>query len=123
MGDRLERKLGGAEEAFYQVGYRVTAGVLGSLVGHTLLAFGRSPRALMTQVPTAYRAMASYGQRFVAWDGERRCRIDFEHEFLPIAYLRGTVQAALDAAGCKEPRLVARAPAFMHAVVEVSWEG
>ncbi len=122
VADRLERKLGSVEEVFFQAGYRATAGLLGSMLGHTLLAFGRSPRALMAQVPTAFKATTGYGQRFVAWQGETACRIDFDHEFLPLGYLRGAIQAGLDAAGPKNASVEGAAPGFMRASFQVRWE-
>jgi len=122
VSDRLERKLGSPEEVFFQIGYRATAGVLGSMLGHTLLAFGRSPRSLISQVPTAFKATTGYGQRFVTWEGDTSARIDFDHEFLPLHYLRGTIQAGLDAAGCKQSSVEGSMPAFMRAVFQVRWE-
>lgn len=121
VADRLERKLGGVDEVFFQIGYRATAGVLGSMLGSTILAFGRSPRALVGQVPSAFKATTGYGQRFVTWEGEQAARIEFDHEFLPLAYLRGTIQAGLDAASGKDPVVEGTAPGFMKAVFKVSW--
>jgi uncharacterized protein (TIGR02265 family) len=121
VADRLERKLGGPEEAFFQIGYRATAGVLGSMLGTTLLAFGRTPRALLSQVPTAFKATTGYGQRFITWEGDAAARLDFDHEFLPLAYLRGTIQAGLDAAGAKQPRVEGHVPGFMKATFQVRW--
>lgn len=119
VADRLERKLGSVEEVFFQIGYRATAGVLGSMLGHTLLAFGRSPRALLSQVPAAYKATTGYGQRFVTWEDERTCRLDFEREFLPLAHLRGSLQAGLDATGDAKASLEATSPGFMKATVRI----
>jgi uncharacterized protein (TIGR02265 family) len=121
VADRLERKLGSPEEAFFQIGYRATAGVLGSMLGHTFLAFGRSPRALVGQVPNAFKATTGYGQRFVTWEGESAARIDFDHEFLPLAYLRGTIQAGFDAASSESSSVEGSAPAFMKARFQVRW--
>lgn len=121
VADRLERKLGGPEEAFFQIGYRATAGVLGSMLGTTLLAFGRTPRALLSQVPTAFKATTGYGQRFVTWEGEAAARVDFDHEFLPLAYLRGTIMAGLEAASAKQPRVEGSVPGFMKATFQVTW--
>jgi uncharacterized protein (TIGR02265 family) len=121
VADRLERKLGSPEEAFFQIGYRATAGVLGSLLGHTILAFGRSPRSLISQVPSAFKATTGYGQRFVTWEGETAARLDFDHEFLPLHYLRGTIQAGLDASGGQQASVEGSAPGFMRASFLVRW--
>ena len=121
VSDRLERKLGSPEEVFFQIGYRATAGVLGSMLGHTLLAFGRSPKALISQVPTAFKATTGYGQRFVTWEGESAARVDFDHEFLPLHYLRGTIQAGLDAASAKRASVEGQVPGFMRATFQVRW--
>lgn len=121
VADRLERKLGSPEEVFFQIGYRSTAGLLGSMLGHTMLAFGRTPRALVSLVPNAYKATTGYGQRFVTWDGEAAARIDFVHEFLPLAYLRGTIQAGLDAASGQRTSVEGTVPGFMKASFQVHW--
>lgn len=120
--DRLERKLGGPEEVFFQVGYRATAGVLGSMLGHTLLTFGRTPKAVMTQVPAAFKATAGYGQRFVHWEGETHAKVEFDREFLPVAHLRGALQAGLDATGAKNARLEAQPTGFMRVTFDVKWD-
>lgn len=121
VADRLERKVGGPDEVFFQVGYRATAGVLGSMLGHTLLTFGRTPKAVMTQVPTAFKATAGYGQRFVTWQGERHATVEFEREFLPVAYLRGALRAGLDATGATNPVVEAQDARFMRVVFDVTW--
>lgn len=121
VADRLERTLGSPDEVFFQVGYRVTAGVLGSMLGHTLLAFGRTPRALISQVPTAFKATTGYGQRFLHWEGEAAARLDFDREFLPLQYVRGTIQAGLDAAGCATTSVEGVSPGFMKATFQVRW--
>jgi len=121
VSDRLERKLGSPEEVFFQIGYRATAGVLGSMLGHTLLAFGRTPKSLISQIPTAFKATTGYGQRFVTWQSETAARVDFDHEFLPLHYLRGTIQAGLDAAGAKHASVEGLAPGFMKAVFQLRW--
>lgn len=122
VADRLERQLGGADAAFFQMGYRSTANVLGSMVGATILTFGRKPRTLLSQTPSAYKATVSYGQRFVTWVGERHARLEFVRDFLVVPFHRGALQAALDGTQARNVRVEGQVTGFMQAVYDVTWE-
>jgi len=120
--DRLEPALGGVDAAFFQMGYRATANVLGSMLGATLLTFGRNPRTLLSQSPSAYKATVSYGQRFLTWVGDRHARLEFVRDFLVVPFHCGVFQAVLDATGAKGARVEGRVTGFMQAVYDVTWE-
>jgi uncharacterized protein (TIGR02265 family) len=120
--DRLERPLGGVDAAFFQMGYRCTANVLGSMVGATMLSFGRNPRTLLAQSPAAYKATVSYGQRFLSWPGERHGRLEFVRDFLLVPFHRGVLQAALDGTRATKVAVEGRVTGFMQAVYDVTWE-
>jgi uncharacterized protein (TIGR02265 family) len=120
--DRLEPALGGVDAAFYQMGYRATANVLGSTLGATLLTFGRSPRTLLAQSPSAYKATVSYGQRILTWIGPHHARLEFVRDFLVVPFHCGVFQAVLDATGAKGGRVEGRVTGFMQAVYEIAWE-
>jgi uncharacterized protein (TIGR02265 family) len=120
--DRLEAVLGGVDAAFFRMGYRATANVLGSTLGHTLLTFGRNPRTLLSQASSAYRATVSYGQRTVTWQGDRHARLEFVRDFLVVPFHRGVLEAVLDGTGAKGGRVEGRVTGFLQAVYEVSWE-
>jgi uncharacterized protein (TIGR02265 family) len=120
--DRLEPALGGVDAAFFQMGYRATANVLGSMLGATLLTFGRNPRTLLAQAPAGYRATVSYGQRTIAWAGPRHARLEFVHDFLVVPYHRGVLHAALDATGAQGVQVEGRVTGFLQAVYDARWE-
>ena len=121
VADRLAAPLGGQDEAFFQMGYRATANVMGSMVGATILTFGRHPRALLAQVPWAYKATVSYGERYVTWVGDHHARIEFVRDFLVVPFHRGALQAALDGTQAREVRVDGRVGGFMQAVYDVTW--
>jgi uncharacterized protein (TIGR02265 family) len=121
VADRLERKLGGVEQGFEEMGRRTAACFLGSLRGRALLLVNRNPRAVLGRLPAAYQAAVSFGRRYLAWPGEGRCRIELDHDFFPLAWHRGLIGAMLAASGTRDPGLEGRAPDFMKAVFEVRW--
>jgi uncharacterized protein (TIGR02265 family) len=122
VADRLEPVLGGVDAAFFEMGYRCTAGVLGSMVGATILTFGRKPRTILSQAPSAYKATVSYGQRYLTWVGERHARLEFVRDFLVVPYHRGVLQAALDGTKAAKVNVDGRVTGFMQAVYDVTWE-
>jgi uncharacterized protein (TIGR02265 family) len=121
VADELEGRLGGVDAVFHGMGYRATANVFGSMVGHTLLAFGRSPRSLFAQAPSGYRATVSYGQRFVTWLGQTRCRIEFVHDFLVVPFHCGVFRAGLDAVQARDGHAEGQQAGFLHTVYDISW--
>jgi len=123
LADRLEEQLGGIDGVFFELGYRALANVMGSMLGHTILTFGRTPRTLLGQVPSGYRATVSYGERRLTWEGERRARIDFERDFLVPPFHCGVLTALLDAVGAQRPSVTGRQVGFLAARYDVSWDG
>jgi len=122
LAERLAVKLGGADAAFRQMGYRATSNVLGSMLGTTMLAFGRSPRALLSQASSAYRGTVSYGERTLTWEGPSRARFVFTRDFMNAPFHEGVLRAALDGTGAAGPSVVGRATGFLSLEFEISWE-
>jgi uncharacterized protein (TIGR02265 family) len=120
--DLLEPRLGSTDRAFYEVGYRTLANVLGSALGATIIVMARrDPRALLGQAPTAYRGMVSYGERRLEWLGPCRARFTFRRDFLVPAYHRGVLFAAVEAIGVKNPQVTGTQDGPLEATYEVSW--
>jgi len=122
VADRLEGPLGGVDAGFFQMGYRATANVLGSMLGATLLAFGRNPRTILAQSPAAYQATVSYGRRSLRWAGERHARLEFSRDFMVVPFHRGVLQAALDGTDASGIQVEGRVTGFLEAVYDVTWK-
>jgi uncharacterized protein (TIGR02265 family) len=121
--DLLEPRLGSVERAFFEVGYRTLANVLGSALGATIIVMARrDPRALLVQAPTAYRGMVSYGERRLEWLGPTRARLTFRRDFMLAAYHRGVLMAAVESIGVRNPQVTGAHQALLDATYEVSWD-
>jgi uncharacterized protein (TIGR02265 family) len=120
----LEPRLGSADRAFFECGYRALANVFASTLGATILALSRKdPRALLGQAPTAYRGTVSYGERKLEWLGPTQARLSFVRDFLVPPYHCGVFTAALDAVGAKGARVGGRQVSLLEATYEVGWDG
>lgn len=122
--DRLEKKLGSADEAFRQFGYRTTTNVLGSMMGATMIALAgkNGLRALLGQAVTGYRATVSYGTRTLEWVAPTHARFTFDGDFLVPQYHCGVFLAAVDAVGAKLDRVEGRSTGLLSAVYDVVWK-
>lgn len=121
--DLLEPRLGSVDRCYFEIGYRSLANVLGSTLGATIIVMaGKDPRALLAQAAGAYRGTVSYGERRLAWLGERRARLTFTRDFLVPAYHRGVLTAAVEAIGVKGVQVTGTPVGLLDATYEVSWE-
>jgi uncharacterized protein (TIGR02265 family) len=121
--EAVEPKLGSADRAFFEFGYRAVANVFASALGATILVLARKdPRALLGQAPTAYRGTVSYGERRVQWLGERQARLTFLRDFLVPPFHRGVITAALDAVGARNPRVTGTQVSLLEATYDVGWD-
>jgi uncharacterized protein (TIGR02265 family) len=118
---RVEGRCGGPDGAFRQIGYRTTAGVLGSMAGSTLLSFGSSPRLLVEQVPAAYQAVLSFGQRTVTWLGPTQARLVYENDFLPLPFHLGVLQASVDGTSAVGAMVEGRASGLLRVDLQIAW--
>jgi uncharacterized protein (TIGR02265 family) len=126
--DRLERPMGGVEPALEAMGRQAAQAWLGSLRGRTALLMAREPKAVLGLLPAGYAAGVSYGERYLAWPAEGACRLELDHDFLPLAWHRGFAAAFLAATaragakgGAEVGAVVGEVPGFMRAVLDVRW--
>jgi uncharacterized protein (TIGR02265 family) len=119
IGPRL-----GGEDAFWEaLGRRSVTGFLGSAIGRAIFAVaGRDPRRLIGLAPVGYKAAASYGERSVEWLGDKRARLVMRRDFMPTAFHRGVILAALEPSEARRPTVEARATGLLDAEYLVSWE-
>jgi uncharacterized protein (TIGR02265 family) len=121
VADRLERTLGGTEQVFEAVGRQAAESFLVTMRGRALLLLNRAPRALLGQLRVPYAATLNFGERYVAWPAEGRCRVEIDHDFFPLAWHRGLISALLDAAKARDAVVEGHLPGFMRAVLEIRW--
>jgi uncharacterized protein (TIGR02265 family) len=130
--DRLERPMGGVAPALEAMGRQAAQAWLGSLRGRGALLLARDPRAVLGLLPAGYAAGVSYGERYLAWPAEGACRLELDHDFLPLAWHRGFAAAFLAAAAKDGARkgggaaagaaaVEGQVPGFMRAVLDVRW--
>jgi uncharacterized protein (TIGR02265 family) len=121
--DRLEPKLGSVDAVWLELGRRTVTGFLGSALGKTITALtGRDPRRFIAAGPAGYRSAVSYGERTVEWKGEKAARMTFRRDFMPPAFHRGVIAAALAASDAKDPRIEGRATGVLDSEYELRWE-
>lgn len=121
VADRLERSVGGTEAAFEAVGRRAAECYLGTLRGRALALLHRNPRALLARLEVPYGALLHFGERYLAWPAERRCRIELDHDYFPLAWHRGLVGGLLEAARASGPSVEGRVPGFARVLMDVGW--
>lgn len=115
--------MGGADGFWDELGRRSVTGFLDSVLGRVIFAVaGRDPRRLVGAAPAGYRAAASYGERSVVWLGEKRARLVVKRDFLPPAFHRGVILAALGPSEARNPTVSARETGLLDAEYEIGWE-
>ncbi len=119
----LAPHLGGPENAARQLGMATVRDFTDSRAGKTLLSLsGHSPMRLLSNLPTGYRAAASFGERTVTLRGDKSAIITFRRDFLPLVHNEGVIQAVLESANAKNVRIRSRPLGPLDSEYEVSWE-
>ena len=109
------------EPALEALGRQAAQAWLGSLRGRAALLMAREPKAVLGLLPQAYAAAVTYGERYLAWPAEGACRLELDHDFLPLPWHRGFVAGFLGAAGVKDGTVTGAVPGFMQVVLDVRW--
>jgi uncharacterized protein (TIGR02265 family) len=123
VAERLAPKYGSLDAVFYELGRRTVDGFLASVLGKTIFAMaGKDPRKIVAAGPGAFKSAVSYGERTVEFTGDKAARYTFKRDFMPHAFHRGVIMAALAATDARNPKAVAREVEFMHTIYEISWE-
>jgi len=121
--DRLEPKLGSVEAVFEELGRSTVTGFLSSVLGRTIYAMaGRDPRRFVSAGPSGYRSAVSYGERTVHWRGEKAARMVFRRDFMPPAFHRAVILAALGASDAQSAKVESRATGLLDSEYEITWE-
>lgn len=121
--DRLEDQIGGADQAFFQVGRRAGALVLDSMFGKTLITLAvNGPRQLLASAPAAYRGTVSYGERRVEFVGPTHGRLHFKRDFLVPEFHCGVIEAGMERGGAHNVRVRGEQTGPLEATYDVVWD-
>lgn len=111
------------DELLHAFGHRGCAGVLGSRLGKTLIAFSNASfEGLLRQTANAYRGAVSYGERSVEWVAPRHAKITFRRDFLVPPFHCGVFAAGAAAIGAPNAQVTGTQTGFLEALYEVRWE-
>ncbi|MBJ6764333.1 DUF2378 family protein [Myxococcaceae bacterium JPH2] len=119
----LAPRKGGFDRAMRAIGAQATSDFLSSLVGRSFLMLAASdPRRLVTNLPSGYRTVVSYGERHVTWSGPSSGCLRVARDFMPHTYHEGVLQAVLEAIGTQSPMVHGKATGLLDCDYSMSWE-
>lgn len=119
MGPRF----GGFEGALRRMGVQATTDFLSSTAGKTLLLLAAgSPKRLVGNLHSGYRAAVSYGERGVSWTGDKSGLFTMKRDFMPPAYHEGTLQAVIEAVGGSQVKVQGRQVGLLDTEYTLSWQ-
>jgi uncharacterized protein (TIGR02265 family) len=116
-------QLGGFDATLRRMGVQATTDFLSSAAGKTLLLLASdSPKRLVSNLPSGYRAAVSYGERSVEWTGERSGRFTMKRDFMPPAYHEGVMEAVIEALGAKSVQVQGKQTGLLDTEYLLSWQ-
>ncbi|MFP2959020.1 DUF2378 family protein [Myxococcus sp. 1LA] len=114
---------GGFEGALRRMGVVATTDFLSSAAGKTLLLLASdSPKRLVGNLHSGYRAAVSYGERGVKWTGDTSGIFTMKRDFMPPAYHEGTLHAVIEAVGGKQVQVHGRQTGPLDTEYTLSWK-
>ncbi|WP_338864134.1 TIGR02265 family protein [Myxococcus stipitatus] len=116
-------RYGTQEEAVRACGAAAVTGFFSSTVGQTLtrLIGKGDPKRLLSNAPTAYSTLVSYGRRDYNVVTERHVRLSFHGDMQPVQFHEGVLQEALKAIQCKGS-VVGTPHGYFAADYDIVWE-
>lgn len=116
-------RYGTQEEAVRACGAAAVTGFFSSTVGQTLtrLIGKGDPKRLLSNAPTAYSTLVSYGRRDYNVVTERHVRLSFHGDMQPVQFHEGVLQEALKAIQCKGT-VVGTPHGYFAADYDIVWE-
>ncbi|MFY1830382.1 DUF2378 family protein [Myxococcus fulvus] len=111
------------EDAVRACGAAAVTGFFSSTVGQTLtrLIGKGDPKRLLSNAPTAYSTLVSYGRREYTVLHERHVRLSFQGDMQPVQFHEGVLQEALKAIQCNG-RVVGTPHGYFAADYDITWE-
>ncbi|RKH61176.1 DUF2378 family protein [Corallococcus llansteffanensis] len=97
--EALQPTFGTPDEALRACGDAICGTFFESTVGQTLLRFttGGDPKRIYSNAPASYATAVSYGQREYVALGDKRVRLHFKDDLLPVPVHEGILAGALAA--------------------------
>jgi uncharacterized protein (TIGR02265 family) len=115
--------LGSPEKCARRLGMSTVQDFVHSMAGKTLLSLsGGAPLRLLGNMPSAYRASVSFGERKVTQRGDKSVLVSFKRDFLPLSHTEGVILAVLEASTAKNPQVRSRSLGPLDSEYEVSWD-
>ncbi|MCP3165734.1 DUF2378 family protein [Myxococcus qinghaiensis] len=116
-------QLGGFDPALRRMGVQATSDFLSSAAGKTLLLLaGNSPKRMLGNLHSGYRAAVSYGERGVKWTSETSGVFTMKRDFMTPAYHEGVLQAVIEAMGGKQVHVSGKKTGPLDAEYTLSWQ-
>ncbi|MCP3063588.1 DUF2378 family protein [Myxococcus sp. K38C18041901] len=116
-------QLGGFDAALRRMGVQATADFLSSAAGKTLLLLAsNSPKRMLGNLHSGYKAAVSYGERGVTWTGDTSGVFTMKRDFMTPAYHEGVLQAVIEAVGGKQVRVSGKKTGPLDAEYTLSWQ-
>ncbi|WP_224364507.1 DUF2378 family protein [Hyalangium versicolor] len=119
----LAPQFGSPDATARHLGASTVRDFLDSMAGRTLMLLsGNSAQKMLSNIPSAYRAASSFGERTVAATGEKSAVVTFRHDFMPLAHTEGVLLAVLQASDVKNPQVRSRSLGTLDSEYDVSWD-
>jgi uncharacterized protein (TIGR02265 family) len=117
-------RAGGGAGVLRRMGAQAASDFLASAPGRTMLMLtDKNPRRLLSQLPSSFRTVVSFGDRRMVWSvAERSGLLLTQRDFMPPAYTKGLLQGVLEAVGAKGIHVSGRPTGMLDSEYEVSWE-
>ena len=121
--DRLEPKLGSVDAVFAELGRRTVTGFLSSVLGRTIYAMaGRDPAAVRRGGPVRIPLRRELRRADGRVAGREGGAMVFKRDFMPPAFHRAVILAALEASEAKNGKVEARATGLLDSEYDITWE-
>lgn len=122
-GWMLSEKHGGFDEAIRRIAGGFSPGFLSSVVGKAFMMLSKDgPRQLISNMPVAFRAAASFAEVIVQWSGPRSGMLVTRRDFLLYVTHEGGLMSLFRALGLPNARVQGRQTGPLDNEVEFSWE-
>jgi uncharacterized protein (TIGR02265 family) len=119
----LSGKHGGFEDAVRRIGAGLAPGFLSSVVGRAYLLLAKEgPKQLISNMPVAFKATASFGESRVTWTGPKSGVFTSKKDFLLYLNHEGGMLGLFRALGLQGARVRGRQTGPLENEVEFSWE-
>jgi uncharacterized protein (TIGR02265 family) len=119
----LMGRYGSFEKTLWTMGYQGTKNFFTSAVGKTMVVLAQgSPKRLLTALPSAFSIAVTSLEGEVRWTGPNSGVFILRHDFIPLMYTEGALQAVFENAKVKRFQIHASQPEPLVGEYTVNWE-